>query len=280
MSLLSGNSNGNVIPIPSSGNIYSTWTSESSSNTCCWTIDSAVFTKENGGGILPIGINDLCPQTREYYSCDNELWFCSMDSQILKSSVYSLPIEATDNAFMKCSSMTSSFQCRSQAISSGSFFSPSQSHTSSSQFHTSPSQFHTSLFQSFSSLSQLHTSLFQSYTSPSQSQTSIFQSHTSPSQSYTSPSQSQTSIFQSQTSPSQSYTSPSQSHTSLSPSPVSAHYISSITMSLAAPTVTSIGLIYCPADGIWYSTLSNNTINGTCYKGTVTGKDACPVAIS
>uniref|UniRef100_A0A1X7VR61 G-protein coupled receptors family 2 profile 2 domain-containing protein n=1 Tax=Amphimedon queenslandica TaxID=400682 RepID=A0A1X7VR61_AMPQE len=46
-------------------------------------------------------------------------------------------------------------------------------------------------------------------------------------------------------------------------------------MSLAAPTVTSIGLIYCPPDGIWYSTLSNSTINGTCYKGTVTASRLC-----
>ncbi|XP_019854997.1 PREDICTED: adhesion G protein-coupled receptor L3-like [Amphimedon queenslandica] len=268
------NSNGNVISIPSSGDIYSTWTSDSSSSRCCWTIDSTVFTKENGGEILTIGLDDLCPQTREYYNCEGELWFCSMDSQILQSSVYSLPIESTDNAFMKCSSRTSSFQCPNQTISSGS---PSQSYTSPSQSYTTLFQSYTAPFQSYTSPSQFYTSPSQSYsyTSPSRSYTSPSQSYTSPSQSYNSRSQSYTSPSQSHTSPSQSHTSPSQPHTSLSPSPVSVHYLSSITMSLAAPTVTSIGLIYCPPDGIWYSTLSNSTINGTCYKGTVTASRLC-----
>ena len=30
-------------------------------------------------------------------------------------------------------------------------------------------------------------------------------------------------------------------------------------------------MLYCPSDGQWYSTTPNNTIYGTCYKGTVRG---------
>ena len=57
-----------------------------------------------------------------------------------------------------------------------------------------------------------------------------------------------------------------------SPSPLS--FVSSwaqspiyiITSSSIIPSV-----LYCPSDGQWYSTTPNNTIYGTCYKGTVRG---------